>query len=321
MGNKITDTLDKIYSNRLNRVTIQIVLCFLGFIYGSLKAKEVISQSDIPVLLQLLAWFSFVLLARTLFYDRIALGIGAFAGFIWLMFNDAATMPFGAGTAAMLVHAYRSRYSLGRIHVWYLFVWLFAATAYANVNEAFSTVLGLLFWFILIGGIVFRKIHLKRQAREAHELELHIAHMEKLKQASQNPVEEPSALEQQVYNLQNKYALPDALDNHLTGIATLADKILQCMMTDPRDVGPGRRFLERYLPLVEKIAARGQILSDQLSDEAQRQKAITELAVVLERVERAFKQQHQALLENDSLDFEAELLTLDKLLKTDGFGK
>ncbi len=32
-------------------------------------------------------------------------------------------------------------------------------------------------------------------------------------------------------------------------------------------------------------------------------------------------QQHQALLENDSLDFEAELLTLDKLLKTDGFGK
>ncbi|XDK23580.1 Hypothetical protein ABZS17I87_03935 [Kosakonia cowanii] len=72
---------------------------------------------------------------------------------------------------------------------------------------------------------------------------------------------------------------------------------------------------------MENIAARGQILSEQLSDEAQREKAITELAVVLERVERAFKQQHQALLENDSLDFEAELLTLDKLLKTDGFGK
>lgn len=321
MGNKITDTLDKIYSNRLNRVTIQIVLCFLGFIYGSQKAKEVLNPSDVPVLMQILAWCSFVLLARTLFYDRIALGIGAFAGFVWLMFNDAATMPFGAGTAAMLVHAYRSRYSLGRIHVWYLFVWLFAATAYANVNGAFSTVLGLLFWFILIGGIVFRKIHLKRQAREAHELELQIAHMEKLKQASQNLVEEPSSLEQQVYSLQNKYALPEALDIHLTGIVTLAEMILDCMKSDPRDVGPGRRFLERYLPMLESIAARGQLLSEQLGDGAQRQKAITELAVMLERVERAFKQQHQALLENDSLDFEAELLTLDKLLQTDGFGK
>ncbi|MDY0885977.1 5-bromo-4-chloroindolyl phosphate hydrolysis family protein [Kosakonia sp. CFBP8986] len=321
MSNKITDALDKIYSNRVNRVIIQIVLCFLGFIYGSQKAKEVLDPSDVPVLMQILAWCSFVLLARTLFYDRIALGIGAFAGFVWLMFYDAATMPFAAGTAAMVVHAYRSRYSLGRIHVWYLFVWLFAATAYANVNGAFSTVLGLLFWFILIGGIVFRKIHLKRQAREAHELELHIAHMEKLKQASQNPAEEPSSLEQQIYRLVNKYTLPDTLVVHLKGIVTLAEKILQCMKSDPRDVGPGRRFLERYLPLLEKIAARGQILSEQLSDEAQRQKAITELAVVLERVERAFKQQHQALLENDSLDLDAELLTLDNMLKADGFGK
>ncbi|WP_367164862.1 5-bromo-4-chloroindolyl phosphate hydrolysis family protein [Kosakonia cowanii] len=145
--------------------------------------------------------------------------------------------------------------------------------------------------------------------------------MEEFRQDRQDPVEEPSSLEQQIYRLVNKYTLPDTLVVHLTGIVTQAEKILQCMKSDPRDVGPGRRFLERYLPLVENIAARGQILSEQLSDEAQREKAITELAVVLERVERAFKQQHQALLENDSLDFEAELLTLDKLLKTDGFGK
>lgn len=321
MGNKITYMLDKIYSNRVNRVTIQIVLCLLGFLYGSQKAKEVLNPTDIPVLMQILAWFSFVLLARTLFYDRIALGIGAFAGFVWLMFYDAATMPFAAATVAMLVHAYRSRYSLGRIHVWYLFVWLLAATAYANVNEAFSTALGFLFWFILIGGIVFRKIDHKRQAREAREFELHIARMEKLKQVKQKPVEEPSSLEQQLYRLVNNYALPDTLVVHLTGIVTLAEKILQCMKSDPRDVGPGRRFLERYLPLLEKIAARGQILSEQLSDEAQRQKAITELAAVLERVERAFEQQHQALLENDSLDLDAELLTIDNMLKADGFGK
>lgn len=318
MSNKITDALDKIYSNRLNRVTVQIGMFVLGFIYGGLKGKELDYLSPIIMSCEVLAWFSFILLVRTLFHDRIALGAGAFAGFIWLMFRDAATMPFAAGTAAIFVHFYRNRQAPGQIHAWYLFVWYLAAAIYCGIFRHTMLVINIIFWGVLISGAV---LNWRKSRNAARIIERKVAPVEELKQASQNPVEEPSSLEQQIYRLVNKYTLPDTLVVHLTGIVTQAEKILQCMKSDPRDVGPGRRFLERYLPLVENIAARGQALSCQLDDETQRQKAITELAVMLERVERAFKQQHHALLENDSLDLEAELLTLDKLLKTDGFGK
>ncbi|WP_454124188.1 5-bromo-4-chloroindolyl phosphate hydrolysis family protein [Kosakonia sp. Marseille-Q7440] len=318
MGYQITYMLNKFYRNRLNRIAVQIGLFPLGFLYGGLKGKELDYLSPIIMSCEGLAWLSFILLARTLFHDRIALGAGAFAGFIWLMFRDAATMPFAAGTAAIFVHFYRNRQAPGQIHAWYLFVWYLAAAIYCDIFRHTMLVINIIFWGVLISGAV---LNWRKSRNEARLNERQAAPVEEFKQDRQKTAEEPSLLDQRIYRLQNQYTLPDALNIHLTGIATLADKILQCMETDPRDVVPGRRFLERYLPLVEKIAARGQILSDQLSDEAQRQKAITELAVVLERVERAFEQQHQALLENDSLDLDAELLTIDNMLKADGFGK
>lgn len=318
MGYQITYMLNKFYRNRLNRIAVQIGLFPLGFLYGGLKGKELDYLSPIIMSCEGLAWLSFILLARTLFHDRIALGAGAFAGFIWLMFRDAATMPFAAGTAAIFVHFYRNRQAPGQIHAWYLFVWYLAAAIYCGIFRHTMLVINIIFWGVLISGAV---LNWRKSRNEARLNERQAAPVEEFKQDRQKPAEEPSLLDQRIYRLQNQYTLPDALNIHLSGIATLADKILQCMETDPRDVVPGRRFLERYLPLVEKIAARGQILSDQLSDEAQRQKAITELAVVLERVERAFEQQHQALLENDSLDLDAELLTIDNMLKADGFGK
>lgn len=318
MGYQITYMLNKFYRNRLNRIAVQIGLFPLGFLYGGLKGKELDYLSPIIMSCEGLAWLSFILLTRTLFHDRIALGAGAFAGFIWLMFRDAATMPFAAGTAAIFVHFYRNRQAPGQIHAWYLFVWYLAAAIYCGIFRHTMLVINIIFWGVLISGAV---LNWRKSRNEARLNERQAAPVEEFKQVRQDHAEEPSLLDQRIYRLQNQYTLPDALNIHLTGIATLADKILQCMATDPRDVVPGRRFLERYFPLVEKIAARGQILSDQLSDEAQRQKAITELAVVLERVERAFEQQHQALLENDSLDLDAELLTIDNMLKADGFGK
>jgi len=127
MGYQITYMLNKFYRNRLNRIAVQIGLFPLGFLYGGLKGKELDYLSPIIMSCEGLAWLSFILLTRTLFHDRIALGAGAFAGFIWLMFRDAATMPFAAGTAAIFVHFYRNRQAPGQIHAWYLFVWYLAA--------------------------------------------------------------------------------------------------------------------------------------------------------------------------------------------------
>ncbi len=42
-------------------------------------------------------WFGFILLGRTLFFDRIALVVGALAGLFWLLVGDAIALPFWAG--------------------------------------------------------------------------------------------------------------------------------------------------------------------------------------------------------------------------------
>ncbi|SFU17134.1 hypothetical protein SAMN05192562_10825 [Kosakonia arachidis] len=69
------------------------------------------------------------------------------------------------------------------------------------------------------------------------------------------------------------------------------------------------------------IVTQGQSLSKQLIDDELRQKTTEDQLDMLIRLRSAFHQQHQALLENDTDDFDSELRTLDKLLKTDGYVK
>lgn len=112
--------------------------------------------------------------------------------------------------------------------------------------------------------------------------------------------------------------LPLELRGHVDGIARATENILVCMRDDPRDIAPGDRFLARYLKAAhtvadEHIRLAGQGVSSRTVDEA-----LGRSRELLQRLEKAFTEEHAALLENDTINFTAELNVLDKLLKMDG---
>ncbi len=111
---------------------------------------------------------------------------------------------------------------------------------------------------------------------------------------------------------------PD-VQRELAGIIKYARLIRQCMQTDPRDVEPATRFLQRYLPAVEEIISKAQSLSQQLAKHGTDQKVQKQSLRILQALHSAFRQKHAQRLENDETEFNTEVSTLEKLLKTDGF--
>lgn len=327
MLNKMGRLLDTIYSKRLNRVFLQLLMFFIGAMYSAHFAPhatqantELGSNADrIEASFAVVDWFCFVLLCRTLFFDRVAFAMGALAGFFWLFGGDAVAMPFWAGTMALLVHIYRNGWSkLGKIHVWYLFLWFSVTLRYGSIYEftahpVYLTLFALLFAVYLLYELALKVSARRQQAQLAMLAE---AEREKEKRADSD-----KALVQRISRLEQISDMPGPLLVELAQIIHSAQQIVVCMKTDERDEVPGRRFLDRYLPGVEMIVTQGQSLSKQLIDDALRQKTTEDQLDMLIRLRSAFHQQHQALLANDTDDFDSELRTLDKLLKTDGYVK
>ncbi|MBS1203755.1 MAG: hypothetical protein H6R25_654 [Proteobacteria bacterium] len=327
MFEKLGMRLDAIYSKRLNRIALQFFMFFLGAMYSAYFAPHATQTNtelgskagELEASFAVLDWFCFILLCRTLFFDRVAFAMGALAGFCWLFVGDAVALPCWAGTMALLVHIYRSSWSkLGKIHVWYLFLWFSVALKYGSIYEytahpVYLTLFALLFAGYLLYEQALKVIARRQQARLAMLAE---AEREKEKLADLDKV-----LVQRISRLEQISDLPGPLLVELAQIIHSAQQIVVCMKTDKRDEVPGRRFLDRYLPGVEMIVTQGQSLSKQLVDDALRQKTTEDQLDMLTRLRSAFHQQHQALQENDTDDFDSELRTLDKLLKTDGYVK
>lgn len=112
--------------------------------------------------------------------------------------------------------------------------------------------------------------------------------------------------------------LPPGPRPRVHGIADGAEKILHCMASDPADIAGGKRFLARYLKAAHNV------VDDyiRLMPEADRQNEAAATLAQAERalagLEKAFADEHSALLRNDAANLEAELKVLDTLLKMDG---
>ncbi|MGY5955105.1 5-bromo-4-chloroindolyl phosphate hydrolysis family protein [Kosakonia sp. BK9b] len=326
MSERITHWLDAYYSNRLNRISARLFTFIAGLLYSAYSARfatQVDSElgKDVGGLATCFAvvnWFGFILLGRTLFFDRIALVVGALAGFFWFFVGDAIALPFWAGMMAMLVHLYRDWRRLSTIHVLYLLLMILSVSLYRQIYDYSAHPVYLGFFALLFVGYLLYAWSLKMAARK-HDAQLAI--LAAAEKAQQTAAEADQLLAQRIARLEKKRGLPAPLLAELAQITASARQILQCMSTDKRDEVPGRRFLDRYLPGVEMIVTQGQTLSEQLLDAQQRQKSVEDQLEMMRRLKSAFHQQHQALLENDTDDLNSELKTLDKLLKTDGYVK
>lgn len=133
------------------------------------------------------------------------------------------------------------------------------------------------------------------------------------------PVQKAVTFESRIARLQNLQKLPDELLDELKIIVEYGQLIVTCMKEDPKDVEPGTAFLNRYLPAVEKVAGEFVRLSTQLEKHGKSDDFLLKNITALKALGSAFQQQHARLLENDTLDFNAELNLVNNLLKTDGY--
>lgn len=115
-----------------------------------------------------------------------------------------------------------------------------------------------------------------------------------------------------------KQPLPPYLQAHIDGIAEATKHILTCMRTDPQDVVPAEKFLSRYLTAAHTVVDEYTRLSHQGKMHDAVAQALNRSGDLLERLEKAFVEEHGRLLQNDTVNFTAELNVLDKLLKMEG---
>ena len=115
-----------------------------------------------------------------------------------------------------------------------------------------------------------------------------------------------------------KEALPPDMQARISGIAATTEHILDCMRTDPQDVAPADRFLSRYLAAAHTVVDEYARLAGQGSMHSGVTQALARSGQLLERLEKAFTDEHGRLLQNDTVNFTAELNVLDKLLKMEG---
>ena len=115
-----------------------------------------------------------------------------------------------------------------------------------------------------------------------------------------------------------KSNLPLDLQGYVDGICKDAENILESMRIDQRDVKPGGKFMDRYLPAVHKVVDEHTRLSREKGITRELADALARSKETLARLQGAFNKEHISLLQNDVDDFSVELGVLDKLLKMDG---
>lgn len=324
MFEKLDAALNTLRKTRVRRISVQVLLLFFASMYTSVFMRWVTesrsaygTDDDLGGTMLFVSWVGFAILYRTLVFDRIAFCAGLIAGGLWLLFGDALAMPFWAGSMALIIYLYRSRRDFRLIFLWYLFIATVLATAAYNDQYSFVAhpLYLVLFGVLLIACLVYeyaqkvaarRKAALQTMQEEAALTKAHVAHQD-------------DALDQQIARLEKIGPLSAPVQKTLAEIVAAARDIRRCMQTDERDKEPGRQFLQRYLPIVEKIVTKGQTLAHQLDDSEKRQQAITEQQEALASLSQAFRQQHQQLLKNDTDDLSIEIKALEKILKTDGY--
>lgn len=112
--------------------------------------------------------------------------------------------------------------------------------------------------------------------------------------------------------------LPAETQASVRAIMQSANNILGCMLTDPRDVDHGARFLKRYLAATHGIVDTHRRFAHDKDISPDVASALARSNDMLARLKAAFAKEHALLLQNDVTDFSADLKTLDTLLKMDG---
>ncbi len=118
--------------------------------------------------------------------------------------------------------------------------------------------------------------------------------------------------------LQKKRIVPEEPAAFVEKIAFSTLNIVESMRGDPADVAPGRRFLDKYLPITHRILDEHKRLSGMKVSSDEVKDSLARSHEMLERLANAFTDEYAALQQNDAINFNAELSALDAVLKMQG---
>ena len=118
--------------------------------------------------------------------------------------------------------------------------------------------------------------------------------------------------------LQKKGVLPEDAGAFVEKIAFSTLNIVESMRGDPADVAPGKRFLDKYLPITHRIIDEHNRLSGMKVSSGEIKDSLERSHEMLERLAKAFADEYAALQQNDAINFTAELNALDAVLKMQG---
>lgn len=115
-----------------------------------------------------------------------------------------------------------------------------------------------------------------------------------------------------------KSVLPPVSADCVEHIAASVFDMVRSMRQDERDRASGHRFLGRYLPAVHRIVDEYARLNNEGAGHKDVAAALSRSEETLKHLQKAFADEYASMLENDAVDYTAELNALDALLKMRG---
>ncbi len=109
--------------------------------------------------------------------------------------------------------------------------------------------------------------------------------------------------------------LPKKLQQSIQALIVSAEAIIACMQEDKRDMDPGKRFLNRYLPATHSVLDNYRRHCKDANTNSQVAQALSQSENIILRLQQAFAYEHSHLQRNNIDDFSADLRVLDTLLK------
>jgi hypothetical protein len=104
-------------------------------------------------------------------------------------------------------------------------------------------------------------------------------------------------------------------------IAGVAERILEDIRKDPKDVRPARQFFTYYLDAAVRVLGKYVELSAHGRPSAAVRASLKRVEDNLELIRSAFEKQLGRLLEDDVLDLDTEIALLEKTIRLEGLGE
>lgn len=306
----------------------------IGLATSALYAVFPLSIVDLPtyttfskVVVGMLTYFSLLLLFP-INKNRNATALGLLAGLGSILAGVWALAPASAGLAAFIINAAnRWKLSGGSIFA-VIMVLVGLGSSGRPLVELLPYWSMALFAGIVAFGIAKPKVVPtfidrfleKRKEKKQREIEREKLLLEESQ--PQDPVEIAINSKTHERLLQEINQLKSQLSVQMCeSINTINEKtqaILQCMRDDQRDIAPGNKFLERYLPMIATSIDGFARLASHKVESAEFQQAQEQVTQTLAAMADAFSEMHQHLLNDNVDDLMIDLKVMNQLIKIEG---